>query len=103
MLDRLTTANSWWVDRAAIEYDQHIRAWVEAPTRWTPRVVQELDLAAPAIYTLRGPRQVGKTTALKLMIRRSMQELPEDEVLYYSCDLDDDPDAIREVVQTAKR
>jgi len=103
MLDRLTTANSWWVDRAAIEYDQHIRAWVEAPTRWTPRVVQELDLAAPAIYTLRGPRQVGKTTALKLMIRRSMQELPEEEVLYYSCDLDDDPDAIREVVQTAKR
>jgi len=55
------------------------------------------------MYTLRGPRQVGKTTALKLMIQRSAQEAADDEALYYSCDLDEDPDTIREVVQTAKR
>lgn len=63
----------------------------------------ELVLSDPAIYTIRGPRQAGKTTALKLMVERSLREAPDEGVLYYSCDLDNDPDAIREVVQTAKR
>lgn len=103
MIDRVTSGNPWWTNRVAIDQDQHLRAWAEVAIRWTPRVAAELDLSVPAVYTLRGPRQVGKTTAVKLMVRRSLQEAPEEEVLYYSCDLDRAPDAIREVVQTARR
>jgi len=62
----------------------------------------ELPLALPGIYTLRGPRQVGKTTTLKLMLRNSLADTSGEEVLYYSCDLDNDPDTIRAVVEAAK-
>lgn len=103
MLDRLTSVNPWWVDRAAIAQDEQILRWTQASLRWTPRVVSDLDLTVPAVYTLRGPRQVGKTTASKLMIQRSLQEAREEEVLYYSCELDKDPDVIRKVVQAARR
>jgi predicted AAA+ superfamily ATPase len=103
MLDRLTSSNPWWINRSLIEQDPHVRAWAAAPIRWMPRIASTLHLSVPAIYTVRGPRQVGKTTAIKLMIRRSLQETPDEEVLYYSCDLDRDPDAIRDVVQAARR
>ena len=103
MLDRLTSVNPWWIDRAAIAQDPQIVRWTQAPLRWTPQVVSDLDITVSSVYTLRGPRQVGKTTATKLMIQRSLQEAPEEEVLYYSCDLDNDPDAIREIVQAARR
>ena len=103
MLERLTSINPWWIDRTAIAQDQQIQRWTQAPLRWTPQVVSDLDLTISAVYTLRGPRQVGKTTASKLMIQRSLREAPDEEVLFYSCDLDKDPDAIREIVQTARR
>jgi predicted AAA+ superfamily ATPase len=37
------------------------------------------------------------------MIRQSLRETPYEGVLYYACDLDTDPDVIRQAVQTAKR
>jgi predicted AAA+ superfamily ATPase len=103
LLDRLTSVNPWWLDRTAIAQDSQILRWTQAPLRWTPQVVSDLDLTVPAVYTLRGPRQVGKTTASKLMIQRSLREVPQEEVLFYSCDLDKDPDVIREIVQAARR
>jgi len=103
LLDRLASINPWWIDRAAIAQDPQILRWTQAPLRWTPHLVSDMDLTAPAVYTLRGPRQVGKTTASKLMIQRSLRDAPHEEVLYYSCDLDKDPDAIREIVQAARR
>lgn len=103
MLERLIASNPWWMNPTAIEQDPHIRAWTDGPIRWMPRIAIEIDLSLPGIYTIRGPRQVGKTTALKLMIRRSIEEAAGEGVMYYSCDLDSDPDAIREAVQTAKR
>ena len=103
MLDRLTTVNPWWIDRGTIAGDPQILRWTEATVRWTPSVATHIDLTVPAVYTLRGPRQVGKTTAAKLMIQRSLRETATEEVLFYSCDLDTDPDAIRDVVQAARR
>lgn len=46
---------------------------------------------------------MGKTTALKLLVARSLREAPEEGVLYYACDLDREPDAIRQVVQAARQ
>lgn len=45
---------------------------------------------------------MGKTTALKLMVERSLREATADGVLYDGCDLDRDPDTIRQVVQAAR-
>ena len=102
MIDRLIASNPWWPGGPGPEADPHLRAWRSNPIRWVPSLVNELPLHRPAIYTVRGPRQVGKTTALKLLVARSLRESPDEGVVYYACDLDRDPDAIRLVVQTAR-
>jgi len=46
--------------------------------------MDQLDLSTFHIYTLRGPRQVGKTTLLKLMIKRLLDnpEIEKEQVFY---------------------
>ncbi len=102
MVDRLVETNPWWTNPAAIRQDPVLQRRGRAVTRWTPRVVDDLDLSQPSVYTIRGPRQVGKTTAVKLMIERSLTA-SGDAVLYYSFDLESDPQALIDVVQAARR
>ena len=102
MIDRLIASNPGWPGGPGPEADPHLRAWRSNPIRWVPSLVNELPLHRPAIYTVRGPRQVGKTTALKLLVARSLRESPDEGVVYYACDPDRDPDAIRLVVQTPR-
>ena len=50
---------------------------------WAPPVESRLTLEDPEVHTLRGPRQVGKTTTVKRLIRRLL-ERGERRVLYFS-------------------
>lgn len=102
MVDRLLQSNPWWSLPGAIREDPVLLRRARARLRWTPRLVEDLDLTLPAVYTIRGPRQVGKTTAVKLMIERSL-DLSQDGVLYHSFDLETEPQAIIDVVQSARR
>lgn len=51
-------------------------------------MLDEFNLDRFAIYTLRGPRQVGKTTAIKILINDLLKEegILKEQVMYYSCD-----------------
>lgn len=102
MIDRLVESNPWWTSPDAIRQDPVLARRARARLRWTPRVVEDLDLTLPAVYTIRGPRQVGKTTALKLMIERSLAR-SQDGVLYHSFDLEAEPQAVIDAVQAARR
>ncbi len=101
--DRLSEQNPWWLDDAAIERDAHLQELARSPFQRVPPVLGELDLGGPVVYTLRGPRQVGKTTALKILARRLIRQgVPARNVVYYSLDLERDPEAIVEVVRRAR-
>ncbi len=65
---RLAEQNPWWREPGAVERDFHVRAFASSPVRWEPREAGAFSFDADTIYTLRGPRQVGKTTLLKLLI-----------------------------------
>jgi predicted AAA+ superfamily ATPase len=60
---RVVDQNPWWADPAAIAADRDLVALAQTPLRFEPPVPIALD--RDAIYGLRGPRQVGKTTLLK--------------------------------------
>lgn len=65
--------------------------------------VDSLDLSRPGIHILRGPRQVGKSTDLKLLVRRALQEgLPPRRVVYLSLDLFENQPTV-ELVRTVIR
>ena len=85
----LAAQNPWWSDPRRLDDDPHLEALADQPVAWTPRLAHLFRLGADRVYTLRGPRQVGKTTLVKLLLRRLLREEGVDPraVLYFSCDL----------------
>lgn len=71
----LGITNPWWRDRNAIETDRHIARYESSEFKFYPESLRkEIVFNEFGIYTLRGPRQVGKTTFLKLLIRELLNK-----------------------------
>lgn len=64
--------NPWWRRREAVEDDPDLVRLREQPARFDHDI--PFDLTVDAIYTLRGPRQVGKSTLLKRIARALLVE-----------------------------
>ncbi len=80
--------NPWWKDPVTLGRDIHLRELDESPVRWRPMVGDLVDTSTDRIYTLRGPRQVGKTTLLKGIVREALGPSTDPmAILYLSCDL----------------
>jgi len=71
-IDReLTAANPWWRDPDNWQAsDVQLRGARESALDYDPRPLD--DLTAGGLYILRGPRRVGKSTALKKLIARRL-------------------------------
>lgn len=93
--------NPWWDDPGAITRDRHIAQFQASAFRWDPAVLLDIPLRSGDLSTLRGPRQVGKTTTLKRMIQRLLGN-GERRVLYYSFDTEQSNEAIPDVIRRAK-
>lgn len=84
----LVRQNVWWTDPAWESLDPHLRRLQQQPRQLPAELVDSLDLAAPGIHTVRGPRQVGKSTNLKLLVRRALRAgWSPRRVVYLSLDL----------------
>ena len=87
VLEILTIQNPWWRDPASIRDDLHLRAIVGKPYRYDPPILHTLSFLPGDISILRGPRQVGKTTLIKLLIERLLREgVAPEKILYLSCE-----------------
>ncbi len=86
--DRILDQNPWWEDRGWVGTDRQLALLAAQPMRLPSTVVDEIDLAAPGIHVLRGPRQVGKTTDLKLLAARALADgRAARSVIYLTLDL----------------
>ena len=91
--EMLRESNPWWFDPGAIEQDPYIQEAEGSPLCWKPVLADELVTDEPLIYTLRGPRQVGKTTLVKSLIRQLLHDgNAPHRILYFSMDLVSDPE-----------
>lgn len=63
--------NPWWNAARNIGVDPDLVRFDAATVRFDHQI--PFDLTVDAVYTLRGPRQVGKSTLLKRVIRRLLQ------------------------------
>jgi predicted AAA+ superfamily ATPase len=85
-LDLLSRQNPWWADPAAVELDPHLRALDASPLRRPVRL--PVSVEQDGIYILRGPRQVGKTTFLKSLLRDLIRKGHAPRALLYAdCEL----------------
>ncbi len=94
--------NPWWRDPAAIERDPKIRALGKRRFHWDPPALDAVDVDLRRVHTLRGPRQVGKSTTAKHLIKRLL-ERGERRVLYFSFDLATAHADIADVIQRARQ
>lgn len=86
MLDQFARQNRWWLDPSAIDGDRHLSRMREARFAWVPDTPFRFD--QDAIYTLRGPRQVGKSTLLKRQVKTLLGlGWPSRHVLYLDVEL----------------
>ena len=98
--------NPWWSDPAWELHDPHLEALRERRVELELETFSaDLPLSTPAVHVVRGPRQVGKSTALKKLIRRAVSALGADAVVYLAFDeLADRPIGdVTETVRSAKR
>jgi predicted AAA+ superfamily ATPase len=86
--DQILGQNAWWTNAAWRGADPHLERLDRQPLRLPTDFVVALDLGAPGIHMLRGPRQVGKSTDLKLVVERALQAgHPPRSVIYLASDL----------------
>lgn len=78
--------NVWWRGKGYIKDDKHLKDFSGKKYRFEPKILEE-KLVVGNIYTLRGPRQVGKTTLVKLLIKNLLERgIAEKGIFYASCD-----------------
>ncbi len=70
--------------------DPQIKDWEESRLKWDPRLRCTFK-ADDRIYSLRGLRQIGKTTLIKLEIRQKLETVPKWNIVYYSFELESSP------------
>ena len=86
-ISQLSEQNPWWISADRIFKDQKIIQWEKSKIRWDPRIRHFIKLDNDVIYTLRGPRQVGKTTLVKIIIKNLLinQNVKPKNVFFWDC------------------
>lgn len=79
--------NPWWRDPASIGEDYQLKQLEDQPFTHQ-HDFKKFNFRKDAVYTLRGPRQVGKTTLLKTIIRYLLQtknyHIRPRDILYFN-------------------
>lgn len=75
--------NPWWLK----EEDPTLVEYFGSPIQWVPKIINRLTTTPFSLNFLVGPRQVGKSTTIKLFIQRLLkQDYDPWAIFYYSCD-----------------
>ena len=101
-IDELYIMNPWWHSPEEIHVDRHVRAFEKSTFRYYPeKFFREIPKEKPGIYTIRGPRQIGKTTFLKLYIKKLIEDgVKPSNTLFFTCDGISDRFDLIETVRT---
>ncbi|MEA3514350.1 MAG: ATP-binding protein [Nanoarchaeota archaeon] len=83
-MDELIRANPWWKEKTEIENDFHIKKVEKSTLSWQPVFISVFE---QGLYSIRGPRQVGKTTWMKLTIKDLLRKVNKENIMYFNCDI----------------
>lgn len=100
MTSEMILQNPWWDDIRKIQEDIHLQKIVNLPFHYHPSVITSSDLSQSGVMTLRGPRQIGKTTYIKMLIQALLEgKVPPNDIFYYNTELLADERELFEVVR----
>ncbi|HLI45689.1 MAG TPA: ATP-binding protein, partial [Geobacterales bacterium] len=79
--------NPWWISKDLVEENETYRRYKESPIKWIPDILDKISLTPFSLNFIFGPRQVGKTTALILLIKRLLDRgVNPKSVFYFTCE-----------------
>ncbi len=92
--------NPWWEERDWEKKDKHIRDWKNQRIRWVPKWTEQISLKPFSLNFVIGARQVGKTTGLKLLIRKLLESgIHPKAIIYFNLELLSDTKEFREIIK----
>lgn len=74
--------NPWWYG----EPDREFEEWKSKPLKWIPPIIKEFNFKPFSLNFIVGPRQVGKTTTLKIYIHELLESTNPKSIFYLSCE-----------------
>lgn len=97
----LTLQNPWWQSATTIEEDDKIKEFESLKFQYHPTKILDVALRPGDITLITGPRQTGKSTAIKLLIRKLIQnDWNPHHLFYFNCDaLSSEKDIIDLIIQ----
>lgn len=86
--EQILRQNPWWTRERWEQQDPHLNELEHQPQVFDLDPLAHLNLLSPGIHIVRGPRQVGKSTSLKRLVRR-MLDAGRDRrhIIYLASDL----------------
>ncbi|MEM5793351.1 MAG: ATP-binding protein [Candidatus Aenigmatarchaeota archaeon] len=74
--------NPWWSGNKDYTYEE----WNNYRIKWIPEAINQINFEPFSLNFIFGPRQVGKTTAIKICIHDLLKKMDPKSIFYYSCD-----------------
>ena len=98
IIETIIKQSPWLLDEKAIEADVHLSRMAQFPLIHRERQFLDHNFA-DGVYMLTGPRQIGKTTVVKMLIKKLLNTDNHANFLYFNCDLLDNKQAVVELVE----
>lgn len=100
----LQIQNPWWENGGSIDEDEKIKEFNGLKYRYIPKQILSIPPVVKNIHIISGPRQTGKSTALKLYIKQCLKErIDPQNILYFNCDaLSNEKDVIDLIIEFNK-
>ena len=78
------------------EKDEDIEKWRSQGIKWFPKWIEEISLEPFSLNFIIGPRRVGKTTGIKLLIKKLIEEgVNPKEIVYFDAEISSTLDLFR--------
>ena len=99
-LELLSIQNPWW-QGTSLEFDPVIEVYSRQSLRVRPEILDRFNFKKDCIYTWQGARGVGKTTAIKLLIKELIEDkkINPKNIFYYSCHNIDTYEQLNELIK----
>lgn len=91
--------NPWWEWSSWVERDRDLREYSRMRVKWRPTWLDVVSLKPFSLNFVLGPRQVGKTTGVKILISELLRERDPSSIFYFNCDLAADAKELRRVLE----
>jgi hypothetical protein len=96
MRDLIIKHNPWWKNQE----DVMIKKWESTRIRWVPKWIDKIGLQPFSLNFIIGPRQIGKTTGVKLLIQKLLKKRAAESIFYFNCDFVPDINYLKKLLDT---